>query len=497
MRQRFEQQLSLRYLPISEIKIPLKSRDELPPVIRALQHIFLTPALNEKVFTLLEKTICAGKKNTGRKGMDLWHILVLAIVRHALGTNWDRLHLMANGDRYLREILGVYSTEFDSYEKAFEYQTIIDNVGLIDEVLLHKINAIVVDAGHELLKKKGEDVETRELQLKSDSYVLETNVYFPTDLRLLYDSMRKCFDTIKALRKEIPIVGWRKLQYNQKNFKSIYRSTSTQVFKGRSESKKKEKVTHYIKQSELFISRIEALIEQIYWTPSATVQSLIVSLSEYKDYAVIFTDQIGRRLLKGESIPSKEKIYSIFEPHTEWINKGKQSKKVELGHLILVTTDQQQLIVDYKVMENEKDAPQVKPLVARLGQKFPKNKIYSHSFDKGFYSNDNYECLLESGVENIVLPKKGRLSKKDKIREGYKEFKEIRNKHSAVESNINMLEHHGLNRCMDKGIHGYKRCVGLSVLAYNLHILGNAMLAQERKKQKQLEKRRLAYRKAS
>ena len=65
--------------------------------------------------------------------MDLWHILVLAVVRHATGTNWDRLHLMANGDRYVREIMGVPATRFGMEEIEFEYQNILDNVSLIDE----------------------------------------------------------------------------------------------------------------------------------------------------------------------------------------------------------------------------------------------------------------------------------------------------------------------------------------------------------------------------
>jgi IS5 family transposase len=92
----------------------------------------------------------------------------------------------------------------------------------------------------------------------------------------------------------------------------------------------------------------------------------------------------------------------------------------------------------------------------------------------------------------VILPKRGRLNKEDRQRESDKKFRKLRYAHSAVESNINMLEHHGLNRCMDKGLHGYKRCVGVSVLAYNLHHLGNVLLAKERKfeerRQKELAK---------
>ena len=86
--------------------------------------------------------------------MDLWHILVLAVVRHATGTNWDRLHLMANGYRFVREIMGVHCTGFSLEDIEFEYQNILDNVSLIDEQLLYQINTIVVEAGHQLLKKK-------------------------------------------------------------------------------------------------------------------------------------------------------------------------------------------------------------------------------------------------------------------------------------------------------------------------------------------------------
>ncbi len=71
MRQRFEQQMNLRTVAIADVKFPLKSRDELPPVLKALQYIFVTPELNEKVFSLLEKKIVDGKKKNGRPGMDL------------------------------------------------------------------------------------------------------------------------------------------------------------------------------------------------------------------------------------------------------------------------------------------------------------------------------------------------------------------------------------------------------------------------------------------
>jgi transposase, IS5 family len=154
MRQRFQQQTTLGITPIKDVKFPLRSRDELPPVLMALQHIFVTPALNEKVFALLEKKILKDKKKTGRKGMDLWHILVLAVVRHTLDTNWDRLEHIANYDVLLRKMLGIHVEKFGIEEMAFSYQSIVDNVSQIDEELLHQINLLVVEHGHKLFKKK-------------------------------------------------------------------------------------------------------------------------------------------------------------------------------------------------------------------------------------------------------------------------------------------------------------------------------------------------------
>jgi len=154
MRQRFEQQMTMGIEPISEVKIRLKSRDEMPPLLLALQTIFITPELNEKIFSILEEKICKGKKTTGRKGMDLWHILVLSVVRQACNTNWDKLHHYANNDITMRKIMGLHSNDFYENFYEFEYQNILDNVSLLDAETINKINATVVEYGVTLLKKK-------------------------------------------------------------------------------------------------------------------------------------------------------------------------------------------------------------------------------------------------------------------------------------------------------------------------------------------------------
>jgi len=101
------------------------------------------------------------------------------------------------------------------------------------------------------------------------------------------------------------------------------------------------------------------------------------------------------------------------------------------------------------------------------------------SFDKGFSkTTDRQE--LEKVVPLVVMPKKGKRSVEDRERESARQFVRFKNRHSAIESDINALEHHGLNRCPDKGLRGYKRYVGFGVLAYNLHRIGAQRLKHQR-----------------
>src|SRR3990172_8083137 len=107
MRQRFEAEPDLSLTPIEKIVIPLKSRDELPPILAGLQWIWMHPTLKGEILALLEKKVLADKKATGRTGMELWQILVLGVVRLGLDANYDRLEDLANHHTLIRQMLGV------------------------------------------------------------------------------------------------------------------------------------------------------------------------------------------------------------------------------------------------------------------------------------------------------------------------------------------------------------------------------------------------------
>ncbi len=107
MRKRFEQQTELGVKLISETPILLKSRDDAPALIKALLEIYTNPEYSTLIFNILADKICKAKNKTGRKGLNLWQIFVLAQFRLALNIDYDRLHYMANSDATFRQLLGI------------------------------------------------------------------------------------------------------------------------------------------------------------------------------------------------------------------------------------------------------------------------------------------------------------------------------------------------------------------------------------------------------
>jgi len=147
--------------------------------------------------------------------------------------------------------------------------------------------------------------------------------------------------------------------------------------------------------------------------------------------------------------------------------------------MLAITTDQYNLIVDYRIMEHQSDSEMVRPIVEELTSQY---NIVSWSFDKGYWHKDN-KALLEEYVEKVVMPKKGKCNRLEQEEENQRQFKLLRNKHSAVESNINELEHRGLDRCPDRGHGHFKRYVGLAVSAYNLRRIGQELIAIQLKQE--------------
>jgi IS5 family transposase len=479
MRHPYQAEPDLQITPIEKIRLPLRSRDELPPILAGLQWLWMHPTLRVEVLALLEAAVLAGKQATGRTGMDLWQILVLGVVRLGLDADWDRLEHIANYDALVRQMLGVPATPWGEEAKVFGHQTLRDNVALLDDELLRQINARIAAAGREVFAKK-DGAPLAALKVKVDTCVLETDVHFPTDLNLLWDAGRKCVDLIVKYREQLgyALPGWRKAKAWRRQLKRCERITSQIVYRGgpNKEARVKRAVRDYLAVGRELSAKVHASLLDLCDQPVDTAHW--EALEYFHRMLDKHLELVQRRLLQEETIAAHEKVFSLFEPHTEWIQKGKQRPNVERGHRLLIATDQHQLIQDYDSPLGQADVDQSVPVADRLLGRYGVGSLASLSFDKGFTRREDRE-LLGLYVPTVVMPKRGKKNAAELERESEQEFVALRRQHSAGESEINSLEHHGLNRCLDLGLPGYLRYVGCGVMSYNLHVIGRELLARE------------------
>ena len=485
-------QTQLGELAISDIHIDMKSRDEVAQLLRGLQYIYTKTDLRQQVFRLLGDYIQPKvSKETGRPGLSLWNLFVMGVFRLDLNWDYDHLHDQVNNHKTLRQMLG-HADIFDTH--YYHLQTIKDNVCLLTPELLDQINQVVVNAGHEVLKKKESEV----LHGRCDSFVVETNVHYPTDINLLYDAMRKVITLTARLCETHELSGWRQFVYNVKQVKRSMRNAqmkkrgggSTDEQKAQRQQKMREAHQQYIDVAQGFMDKARTSLNTLENRGLSKVSDglKMQEIEGYIIHAERQIDQIERRVLSGETIAHDEKVFSIFEPHTEWIVKGKAGVPVELGLRVCVLEDQHQFLLHHHVMEKETDDQVAIQMIRETKERFC--ALSTCSFDKGFHSSNNQQVLSDL-LDTAALPRKGKLSEKNKAHESSEDFRQARKNHSAVESAINALEVHGLDRCPDKGIKGFKRYIALSIVARNLQRLGAVLITQERKRLERQRKRQL------
>lgn len=489
MRSVLNPQLGLGETNIGAVRISLKSRDDIPKLLLGLQHIYTHPEVRDAVFEIL-KTVVPNKVDgkgkarisLGRPGMEQWRILVLGSLRLCLNTDYDRLVELANYHVTIRQMMGHPGAIDDLDPTEYTLQTVKDNLQLFTPQILGRINEVVVRAGHELVKKKDSRRYCEELNARVDSFVVETDVHYPTDVNLLWDAIRKTVLICGRASTERSWSEWRQYQHNVRSFKRQSRRISKLKRSSAQDAAKREAKQQQILQAHReYIEAAQGYLERARQTRAqlqraATGDLLaaleVIELDRFMQHAERQIDQIRRRVLEGQSIPHEEKVFSIFEEHTEWISKGKAGVPVELGLKVAVVEDQYRFILNHRVLQKTEDVEAAVPLIKETQKKY--GTLHSASFDTGFHSPEN-QTALSKIVELVVLPKKGKSSVEDVERESDPQFIRLRKQHASVESAINALECHGLDRCLDHGIRGFERYVALAVLARNVLRLGQVI----------------------
>jgi len=442
----------------------------LEPVLRAIADFLDDHA------EMIEPIRCdlrRGLKNpdTGRKGLTPQQVLRSLILMRV--KNWDYRELrerIADGCT-LRRFADFYCQpvpKHDAFNRAFTR---------LNPQTLRLVNALLVQAAVAMGLEDGS-------KLRVDTTVVQTDIHHPTDNTLLWDVVRVVTRLVGRLAKAIGrrINGFRdRTRAARRRMQALQRMTTSQ--------RPMQQTGKYRELIGIAVEVVECAREALRDTRKRRGKELLGDLAieqlrrEIDHYCGLgerVIDQARRRVLHGEQVPNAEKVYSIFEPHTDLIKRGKVRTPVEFGHKIFIAESAHGLITQYEVLSgNPSDEDHVEPSLRRHKEAFGGvPRLYSS--DRGFFSDKNVTACQQGGVEVVCIPQRG--GKKTVERQGYEKtsaFKKGQRFRAGIEGRISVLfRGRGMKRCLAEGRERFELLVGAAVFANNLLTIASLLMAR-------------------
>ena len=200
VRKHYQQQYRFDNSPIANVFLNLECRDEIVPILFGLQYIYNDAKLRRKAVQLIAADLNENsRRDIGRPGMDDWHVVVLAAVRLGCDFDYDKLQDQVENHRALRGIMGIGDWQDTD---GFTFRRIRDTLCQIKPSTLSKISDLVVQAGHAIAPDAA-------VSIRAYSFVIETNIHYPTDSSLLLDGVRKFVPLCINLACDLGVDGWR------------------------------------------------------------------------------------------------------------------------------------------------------------------------------------------------------------------------------------------------------------------------------------------------
>lgn len=472
MRKAFPDQQRLDCRGVLGVQLNLECRDEIIPILRALQQIYSRPKLRLQILDLIAQDVNQeSRDDVGREGMDYWQILVLAAVRLGCNLDYDKLQDLAEQHRALRHIMGI--GDWDGKD-GFGWRRIRDNLCLLKPATIEKISHLIVAEGHRLQPEVAK-------QVRADSFVVETNIHWPTESTLIRDGVRKVLELCALIASTLSLPGWRQSDHLLKKVKQLSRNIeriSSRKGPGYQERLRGE-YRKLLKKSGKITGRAQQLLERAEASPLMATIAAVAELRVFLQRTEQVRNTARRRVLHGEQVPNSEKLFSMFEPHTQLYKRGKAGEPVQFGRLALVYEDGAGFIThSYLLGREEQDRDVVVPQT-RILQERLKGVIEEASFDRGFHTPENQRELAEL-IARPCLLKPGKKQSAEQSQQATVSFRRARQRHAGVESAIGALQAgNGLQRSRDRTERGLERYLALGVLGRNLHILGKLVITQE------------------
>jgi len=447
---------------------------QLDPLLAAIsEFIDCHGALVEGVRQDLER----GLKNpaTGRGGLSPQQVLRSLVLQRV--KNWDYRELRERivDGLTLRRFTDFYSgcvPKHDAFNRAFNRLT---------PATLRAINEAIVQAAVALGLEDGG-------KLRVDTTVVETDIHYPTDSTLLWDSVRVITRLIGRLGELLPqgVAGFaNRTRRARRRMQEIQRMTPKQRH-NRQRRKYRDliRTTEQVVQNARRVLKRTSNLRSIDPLSDIVIRDLRVQIEHYCGLGQRVIDQARRRVLEEQSVPAEQKIYSIFEPHTDLIKRGKAQKPIEFGHKVFLAESALGLITQYRVLDgNPGDEAQVRPCLKRHAKTFG-DAPELFSGDRGFFSQDSIKDCDKAGVALTCIPQCG--GKKTPEREAFEKspaFKRGQRFRAGIEGRISVLfRGRGMKRCLAEGHERFELLVGAAVLANNLMAIAALLLRKRHRR---------------
>jgi transposase, IS5 family len=444
---------------------------DLDPILKRMSD-FLDhqPRIVERVRQDLQRGL--KKPDTGRTAMTPTQVLRSLILMRV--KNWDYRELSERiADGYtLRRFTGFYSQrvpKHDAFNRAFNK---------LRPQTLQALNDLVLKAAIDRGLEDGK-------RLRVDTTVTETDIHHPTDNTLLWDVVRVLTRLIGRLGGLVPkgIDGFtNRTRSARRRMQEIQRMTARQRH-----DQQQDKYRQLIGITHQVVHNARGVLEKtkdqcgLDLMDDLVIRELRRKIDHYCQLGARVIDQSRRRVLQGEQVPTEQKIYSIFETHTDLIKRGKIQKPIEFGHKIFLAESARGLITQYRVLEgNPSDHVHVKPSLQRHQETFGLAPAW-YSSDRGFFSDENINACPD--VKLVCIPQRG--GKRTSQREAFEkspEFKKGQRFRAGIEGRISVLfRGRGMKRCLTEGRDRFEVLVGAAVLTNNLMTIAH-LLNQKQKR---------------
>lgn len=469
MRPKFNGQLELNFRP-SNLKITTEYYQRYEKISSVLdENPEIVNLVHKDLKKVLKRKDALGRGRKCQYASDtILRILICQIIE---GESLRGIVIRIDDSSYLREFVRIYNGPMIDYSQLCKLKN------AIRPETWKKINAILADCASEKGLLEGD-------RLRVDTTAYETNIRWPTDSGLLLDTYRVLSRLVSVVREIDPAAVWGKRLHVRK-VRRLQSKIARKSRGKRTESKEVKKAYNsLIQRVEGLLSFVgdlcsrlrNAIARNIYRElEAALIESLIRDMEHFRDLGLRVVDQARRRIFKGEKVPNSEKIFSIFEPHTELIKRGKADKPIQFGHMVLLGQVESKFITHWEVFEKKPMDWQVVDLVLQRHRELFGKSPREFSADRGFYESSEKLKELEKEIEVVSIGSRGKRSEEEALREASKAFKLGQQFRAGIEGSISFLKRAlGMFRCLNKGWEHYVATVGATVFVHNLLVLARS-----------------------